>query len=364
MNRFIKKTILSLSLVAVLGLTFVSPVLAFGFNPVTFLEKTSDLITRRVSDIIYYLIMQKRYIFDGFVDPNNYLSVKIPEVESALPGIDLASTSPTPKEVNQTKPITPVANIIEGSVNTPKPVSVVEPAVKPVTVINSLPSEPGDNSQILYFTNKEREKLSLTPLVSNAVLDRIASLRVDDLFANQYFEHTSPVDGQTITSVAAKVGYPFLLVGENLALGNFVNEQDMVTAWMESPSHRENILNGKYQELGVAMKTDVFKGEETTIAVQVFGTPLSNCSIPNQSTKSLIDSSTASIKKMQEEAAVLYNNLNEIKNDPQIDRSYYSQKVSEYNYFAKKINDAVLALKNLTDFYNIQVNSYNNCINH
>jgi len=228
------------------------------------------------------------------------------------------------------------------------------PAFKPI-------ADYVNNSQILFFTNKERAGNYLTPLTANPLLDKIASLRLEDLFANQYFEHESS-DGKTATNLAMNLGYNYLLIGENLALGNFNDEESIVSAWMESPGHRANILNGKYSELGVALKTDLFNGEETTIAVQIFGTPLSNCPIPNQSTKTLIDSSTVSIKKMQEEAAILFNNLSTIKDNPQIDRSYYLQKVSEYNYFAKKINDAVLALKNMTDFYNIEVNNYNACI--
>jgi uncharacterized protein YkwD len=359
MNKTVKYSLLSISLAVILVLISVTSASAFSFNPVSFLKKTSDQLTQRVSDIIYYLIMQKRYVFDGFVDPNNYLAIKIPDSADQVL-IPNSTTSSVAKETRQTGLVT--GNITQGSVSTPTPISTIKPEVGSVVTVKPVSNYTND-SQILYFTNQEREKVALSSLMASPILDRIASLRADDLFANQYFEHTSPTNGQTATDLAAKVGYNYLLIGENLALGDFTNEQDIVSAWMQSSSHRENILNSKYSELGVAVKTDIFNGEETTIAVQIFGTPMSSCSIPNQSTRSLIDSSTASIKKMQAEAAVLYNNLNDIKNDPLIDRSYYSQKVSEYNYFAKKINDSVIALKNLTDIYNVQVNKYNTCIN-
>jgi hypothetical protein len=58
----------------------------------------------------------------------------------------------------------------------------------------------------------------------------------------------------------------------------------------------------------------------------------------------------------------MYNNLDSIKNNPQVDRSFYNQKIQEYNYYAKKVNDAVLALKIMIDAYNSQISKYNACI--
>jgi len=217
------------------------------------------------------------------------------------------------------------------------------------------------DSEILKYTNIERVNSSLKPLSENAVLDNIAISRVKDLFANQYFEHESP-DGQSVSDLAIQYNYDYLLIGENLALGEFGGDQGIVSAWMESPGHRANILNGKYKELGVAVKQGNFKGDDVTIAVQVFGEPLSNCSKPNLQNKVLIDDSTVSIKQMQADAKVMYDNLTAIKNSPNLDRGYYNQKIQEYNYFAKKVNDAVVNLKNLVETYNAAVARYNSCI--
>jgi uncharacterized protein YkwD len=234
---------------------------------------------------------------------------------------------------------------------------VTEPTEPEVRIVNNYYND----SQILSATNLERENASLEPLLPNQILDQVAVLRADDLFTNQYFQHDSP-DGLSAADLAKDLDYDYLLIGENLALGNFDNEQDIVSSWMESPGHRENILNAKYKELGVAVKEGIFDGEKVTIAVQIFANPLSNCIKPNSQTKSLIDESTISIKQMQVEATQMFSNLEKIKNDYSLDRSYYTQKVQEYNYFAKKVNDAVVALKGLVDIYNTGVNSYNSCI--
>jgi uncharacterized protein YkwD len=352
---------------------------SLNLNPVSFIQKTTGIIVNRVSDIIYYLIMQKKYIFDNYEDQNNYQNLNIPtnieqvlssstistpvitsNTNSALtnplkPIMVTTSTIPNMRNVN-VAPIAQAPNLIVASapilVSQPSPVT--EPEVK---VTNNY----HNNSQILLSTNIERENASLEPLLPNKILDQAAALRADDLFDNQYFEHDSP-DGKSASDLVKNLDYGYLLIGENLALGNFTDEQEIVSAWMESPGHRANILNGKYKELGVAIKEGIFDGERVTIAVQIFANPLSDCAKPNSQTKKIIDEATVSIKQMQSEAALMFNNLERIKNDYSLDRTYYNQKIQEYNYFAKKVNDAVVVLKNLVDNYNAAVAKYNYCI--
>jgi len=336
---------------------------SLDLHPVRFLQKTVDIISGRVSDLVYYLIMQKKYIFDGFADPNNYGSLEIPE--------NLGKILNTNTSVNTTS--SKAIAIATSSFNTVRktvPNYDLPELNEKTTVIDSISSwnsitEPtnddSEDSEILKYTNIERRNNSLSSLTANSILNNIAALRVDDLFANQYFEHESP-DGKTASDLAKNLGYSYLLIGENLARGNFDDEQSIVTAWMDSPGHRANILNGKYQELGVAVKEGIFDGQSVVIAVQIFGLPLGTCPKPNQELKALIDDSTISIKKMEGEALSMFNNLNTIKNNSGVDSAYYYQKVQEYNYFIKKINDAVSALKSVTDYYNTEVSRYNSCI--
>ena len=199
---------------------------------------------------------------------------------------------------------------------------------------------------------------SLSP---SSDLDIIANLRIEDLFSNQYFEHESPA-GNSAPDLAEKIGYKYLIIGENLALGNFSGGEEIVSAWMESPGHKANILNERYKELGVAVKEGLFKGENMIMAVQIFALPEAFCSKPSPDTKLLIDSMAVSIKAMQIDAQLTYENLNITKDDPDVDKSYYNQKVQEYNYFAKKVNDAIISLKGIIDYYNIEVAKYNSCI--
>jgi uncharacterized protein YkwD len=336
------------------------------FNPLNFLNKAADLIERRASDLIYYLVMQKKYIFDNYEDPNNIISVKVPdEIEKLVTSTN--SSIPNKKITTSVNSVSATStsfanNKVDTVTNLLVPINVV-PINTDIPISNPAQTTKVNTnySPILTLTNRERADNKLMPLGSNSVLDQIASLRADDIFDNQYFEHES-LDGKTASSLANKLGYGYSLVGENLAMGNFLDDQEIVTAWMESPGHRANILNGKFKELGVVVKEGIFDGSKTTIAVQIFATPLASCPKPNQNTKNLIDSSSLSIKQMQKEKLIMYNNLNAIKNTPGVDLSYYNQKVQEYNYFNKKINDSVLAVKNMIDLYNIEVSNYNLCI--
>ncbi len=344
----------------------VSPVrvLSFSVDPVSLLHQFTNNIVNRVSDIIYYMIMQKRYIVNNFTDPNNYSPLIIPEeIEkisvSTTSNINPTSTSPvikqiTPPVVKKTENKNIIAPVPELVVVKSEPIhnQVVEPVIKQTY---------NNDSDILKYTNIERVAESLKPLIANSYLDKIAGLRADDLFDNQYFEHESP-DGKSATELAEELGYGYLLIGENLALGNFDNEEAIVTAWMGSPGHRANILKDRFTELGVAIKQGIYKGENTIIAVQIFGLPLNSCSRPDPASKTLIDEATISIKNMQTQASQMFSNLNLIKDSPGLDKAYYNQKISEYNYYAKKVNDAVASLKFMVDSYNADVAKYNSCI--
>lgn len=373
-----------LILVFIISFLFVSQAEAssFGSGLVNFFNQTANIINTRISDFVHYLVLQKKYIFDNFSDPNVYkawtISTTFNETINNLTNLTGSSTAiinvaTTTKITGRPIPVnTP-------TVPNPKPILIAPPvtegnvSIVPGLIINSTTTVPVENeispvvtvsgrdSLILKYTNEERQKKSLDDLVPNYTLDEIAAQRVDDLFTNQYFEHDSP-DGKSAPDLAKEEGYQYLLIGENLALGNFAGDKGIVEAWMDSAGHRANILNGKYKELGVSQRRGNFNGNQVTIAVQIFAKPLADCSKPNPQTQILITNSTASIKELQAQAKVMYETLDNLKNNPTVDKSYYNQKIQEYNYFAKNINEAVINLKNLVDQYNLQVSQYNSCI--
>ena len=346
-----KKSILSLLIMVIVLTSFFSLAEAFSldFNPAAFFQKTISLILNKVSDTIYYLVIQKKNAFGLPSDTDVLIEL-------------VASSSPVGEIVSGPIPLNPVAIDIKAKTEDILPDNS-SPKINfdVISSSNLIEDFSDNNSQILQYTNIERGNLSLQPLLANNVLDLVAELRADDLFTNQYFEHESP-DGKSVSDIVEQLGYEYLSIGENLALGNYTDNQEIVLSWMESPGHKANILNEKYTDLGVAVKEGKYKGEITTIAVQVFALPLTNCSRPNQGLKTLIDSSTISIKQMETEALLMRNNLNIMNNDLLIDGAYYNQKIQEYNLFAERVNNAIEALKQIVSDYNLEVSEYNLCI--
>lgn len=128
------------------------------------------------------------------------------------------------------------------------------------------------NQQLLIqLTNGERNKNGLPPLKENSDLDAAAYAKGQNMFAENYWAHFAP-SGKSPWDFIKSSGYNFSYAGENLAR-NFQNSDDVVNAWMVSPSHRENIVNTHYQDIGIAVVNGNLQGEETTLVVQEFGTP-------------------------------------------------------------------------------------------
>lgn len=127
--------------------------------------------------------------------------------------------------------------------------------------------------RVIELTNQKRAELGLSPLKQNSLLSEAARRKAGDMFAFNYWAHNSP-SGRDPWSFFKEVGYKYRYAGENLAR-DFQDPESVVQAWMNSPSHRENIVNGKYQEIGVAVVDGSLLGVETTLVVQLFGSQAS-----------------------------------------------------------------------------------------
>ncbi len=126
-------------------------------------------------------------------------------------------------------------------------------------------------TQVIEQTNQERRRLGLPALTYNAELNAAALKKGQDMFSQQYWAHTSPV-GKEPWAFMKEAGYEYQAAGENLAR-DFSVTSDMVQAWMDSPTHRANVVNPKYTEIGVAVIDGTLQGYETTLVVQMFGQP-------------------------------------------------------------------------------------------
>ena len=120
-------------------------------------------------------------------------------------------------------------------------------------------------------TNQSRVDQHLSDLTQNTLLEKAAQLKADDMAAKGYFAHNTP-DGKTPWYWFDQAGYNYAAAGENLAV-NFTDSKDVTDAWMASPSHRANILNGNYSEIGIATSHGTYKGKDAIFVVEEFGRP-------------------------------------------------------------------------------------------
>jgi len=124
---------------------------------------------------------------------------------------------------------------------------------------------------IVALTNQTRENLGLGDLSVNNELSASASMKAEDMLANQYFAHTSPA-GVTPWSWFAKNGYTYTYAGENLAV-YFTSAEDVYSGWLASPTHKANIIDPRYNEIGVGVAQGEYQGYPAIFVVQHFGYP-------------------------------------------------------------------------------------------
>jgi hypothetical protein len=126
-----------------------------------------------------------------------------------------------------------------------------------------------DPDKVIELTNSERQNLGLEAVSANSQLNQAALAKAADMFTNNYWAHVSP-QGTEPWAFITDSGYRYQHAGENLAR-DFSNPKDIVKAWMASPTHRQNLLDSRYKDIGVAVMDGYINGVETTIVVQMFG---------------------------------------------------------------------------------------------
>lgn len=147
------------------------------------------------------------------------------------------------------------------------------------------------SAKLVDLTNSDRESDQLGTLTVNPVLVAAAQAKADDMAKNEYFAHTSP-SGLDSWHWFKQAGYSFSYAGENLAV-DFTDSNDVNEAWLNSPTHRANILNGHFTEIGIATAKGTYQGHSTTFVVQMFGTPakaapIASASVPQNPTEPAI----------------------------------------------------------------------------
>lgn len=123
---------------------------------------------------------------------------------------------------------------------------------------------------VVKLTNEDRTTQGLAPLRINSELTAAARAKAKNLMETQCWDHFC--NGISPWQWMTDNGYHYLDAGENLAI-DFTSSEAMNEAWLASSTHRANILNPTYKDIGVGIASGYFKDRNTTIVVQMFGNP-------------------------------------------------------------------------------------------
>lgn len=185
-------------------------------------------------------------------------TTEISQIEQVeLPQELVVPKEPEPVQLPTPEPVKPVET---------KPIVVEIPVVAAPVV--ETPTKLAENA-IESIINDSRQANGLRRLDSNHKLRDSACAKAQHILKYQYWAHVAP-DGTTPWFFFVQAGYDYMLAGENLAYG-YRNDTETVDAWLNSPAHRENIMNNSFREQGVCSIVGLFIGAKVTMTVQHLG---------------------------------------------------------------------------------------------
>ncbi|KXK26235.1 MAG: Cysteine-rich secretory protein family protein [candidate division WS6 bacterium OLB20] len=127
-----------------------------------------------------------------------------------------------------------------------------------------------DAATLYELHNQERERLGLQPLRINTALIDSANAKAEVMLENDCWSHYCP-EGTSPWVFFDGAGYNYIFAGENLAEG-FRENGTVMTAWMNSPTHRANVVKPEFNEIGIGFATGYFQGvPNNTVVVVHFG---------------------------------------------------------------------------------------------
>jgi uncharacterized protein YkwD len=255
-----------------------------------------------------------------------------------------------PSGTSTQSPLVAPAPIVIGS--TPTQVQTVQPTPPASTSSASTLTVSG----IIAQTNKQRRGQSAATLAESSRLDASAQVKADDILRRQYFEHTAP-GGKTVSDLVAAQGYQYIKIGENLALGDFSSDEDVVTAWMNSPGHRANILDSAYTEMGVGVAFGMYQGHMVSVAVQHFGRPLSTCPTVEPGLKTEVETDQANLTTL----AASLDSLKKSIDQGTVQGQNMDSTITVYNQGVEKYKTQFAAVEVLRQKYNTEVTAFNSC---
>jgi len=161
--------------------------------------------------------------------------------------------------------------------------------------------------QVLTLTNQRRLDAGLPSLKLDDRLADAARRKAADMFTFNYWAHANPQNNREPWYFFDAANYQYRYAGENLGR-DFGTTSPLVQAWIDSPSHRDNLLSSRYRDTGIAVVNGNLQGVDTTLVVQLFGTLQNPAALPQVSAAS-------NIQKSQPSSAEIGSNQTTDKSD-------------------------------------------------
>lgn len=149
-----------------------------------------------------------------------------------------------------------------------------EPIIFNLSNKNVLGAQTLDPRDIITYVNEERLKRGAPALRVNPTLTKAAQMRADIILKYENFSHQDPFEHIQLDTILPLLHYTFAFASENIGMGDS-SSKEFVNGFMHSPSHRDNLLNPKLTQTGVAIVTGPYKQYYVNIAVQLFAIPAS-----------------------------------------------------------------------------------------
>jgi len=195
------------------------------------------------------------------IDEKNRININDKEIEilslstCEIPNLDLTIKSLINKKINEVVKKLGSYSINFSESETPEVSIIISETRVPIndenknnTTSNVLKDNQEFINKVAELTNAERAKYELEPLTLNTDLCKAAQSHVEDMYNKNYFSHES-LSGETVKDRIDKYSNGFSYYAENIAYGQTTAEE-VVEAWMNSESHKANIL-GNYKQIGI-----------------------------------------------------------------------------------------------------------------
>jgi hypothetical protein len=140
-------------------------------------------------------------------------------------------------------------------------------------ILGTLPAKTAavESQRLMELVNEERQNRNLPTLYAHQSLVLAATEKSQDMIDRDYFAHIDPDGNYVWPRIEAAGYYPYKTLGENLAL-DFSTSEGMIKAWIDSPTHRANLLNPDFADQGLSALYGDFQGRYTNLTTSLFGT--------------------------------------------------------------------------------------------